>query len=312
MKHHLFIYLLSVWMLMGVAFPAHSECEIDIAVLTSNQSEDVPASSQDYLVSRLRQLVTQNRTTSFDDASRFFVTGRFDHILYNNLPGPPIQTSLHTYLTLTLGDAEAKKIFSAITLEVRGVGISPERAFINALRIISPDNSKIKEFLATGERKIITYYDSHFTEIIAKAEHDASLHNYDEALWRLSMIPFCCSGYEKASKMMVPILKKYLDREGTRLLDLAESCWAKSPDVSGADEAYRYLMQIDPTSQAYAEAKRLEQEIKQSIKDDKFFETREKYRDQVQTERLSINAAREIGTAYGRNQKQTTNLYWLK
>lgn len=312
MKRNLLIFFLTVSMLMGFAFPIHSECEIDIAVLPFNQTEEVPASSRDYLVSRLRQLVTQNRTTSFDDASRFFVTGRFDHILYTNLPGPPLQTSLHSYLTLMLGDAEAKKIFSTITLEVRGVGTSPERAFINALRVINPDNSKIKDFLSAGERKIITYYDSHINEILARAEHDASLHNYDEALWRLSMIPSCCSGYDKASKMMVPILRKYLDREGTRLLDLAESCWAKSPDASGADEAYSYLLLIDQTSRAYTEAERLKQDIKRTIKDDKFFETREKYHDQVQTERLSINAALEIGAAYGRNQKQTTNLYWLK
>ncbi len=291
----------------------NASCTVDISVLPMSQPVEVPEASVSYLASRLQQLVTEDNAAAMQGGSRFFITGRFDHILVDILPGPPTQTALHTYLTLYIGDAQAHTIYASTTIELRGVGNSKQRAFINALRAVQPENRKVKDFIARGTEKIVDYYDSNYQSIILEAERAASMQRYDEALWKLSSIPVCSKGYQPASSVIAPIMKKHIDREGERLVTMANAAWAKSPDTTGAAEAFEYLMQVDPLSAAYSKAERLGAEIKKSVKNDVEFETRQKYNDVVTTDRLLINAAKDIGVAYGRGQKQnTTNLNWIR
>lgn len=300
------------FMTLGIG-EVHGSCNVDIEAISLSQPGDVPESSARYLASRLQQLVTTDNTASMSGSGRFFITGRFDHVFYDKLPGPPEQTVLHTNLTLYIGDAVARKIFASATIELRGVGTSLQRAFINALRIVNPENSVVKDFISRGTEKVVAYYDQNYPHIISEAQQAASKHNYDEAIWKLTLIPSCSKGYQQASSMIVPMVKKHIDHEGENMLALASAVWAKSPDSIGAHEAIAYIKQIDPSSEAYAKAERLGNEIKKTVRDDIDFETRQKYTDQVKTDQLLINAAREIGVAYGQGQKQsTTNLTWIR
>lgn len=302
-----------VFAMAAFAEVVKSSCTVDITVLPMSQPDEVPEASASYLASRLQQLVTEDNAAAMPGGSRFFITGRFDHILVDMLPGPPVQTALHTYLTLYIGDVQAQKIYSSTTIELRGVGNSTQRAFINALRTVNPENRKVKDFISRGTGKIVDYYDANYQSIISQAERAASMHRYDEALWELSSIPVCSKGYQQASSMMAPLMKKHIDREGEKLVTLANAAWAKSPDADGAAEAFDHLMQVDPMSAAHSKAERLGAEIKKSVKSDIDFETRQKYTDGVATDRLLINAARDVGVAYGRGQKQTTtNLNWIR
>ena len=73
------------------------------------------------------------------------------------------------------------------------------------------------------------------------------------------------------------------------------------------------LAQIDPDASCYKEAGNLMKEIKSQVRSDIDFEMREKYADNVKTERDYIDAMKAVGVAYGKGQQpSTTNLMWLK
>ena len=300
--------------LMFVAsFDAFADCSINLSVILAEPDENVPMPTIEYLNTRIESIVTADGISTDPGMGQFFISGKFNHIVEDIVPGPPVQTAIHTYLTLYIGDLNAKTIYASVTLELRGVGTSDQRAFINAMKGLNDRNMSVKKFISEGKTKVIDYYDKNYRQIISKARKSSSMHNYDEALWHLVMIPECCKGYNEAMAELNKTFILYINQQGTLMLDAAKAVWASCPDAHGAAEAFAYLIRIDPESSAYSEAQSLTREIKASVKSDRDFELRTKYHDSVDLERSRIQAAREVGVAFGKGQQPTTtNLMWLK
>ncbi|MDE7126265.1 MAG: hypothetical protein K2O12_07325 [Muribaculaceae bacterium] len=290
-----------------------AQCNVNMAVLPVSQGENVPAGSEDYLLTRLTQLVSADGITSDPGMSQFFITAKFNHITEDVVPGPPEQTAIHTHLTLYVGDILSETVYSTATVELRGVGTSRQRAFINAMRSINARNSVLKNCIDKGRKKITDYYDSHYPDIIAKAKRAAAQNDYRQALWHLVSVPECCKGYQQVRVLENEYFQTFIDNEGTALYNAALAAWSTRHDQAGAQEAFGYLLRIDPESAAYPAALRLVSEMNESIKNDRDFDLRSKYADAVDLEKNRIEAIRQIGVAYGKGQQpSTTNLMWLK
>ena len=288
-------------------------CKIDFSVVPITQGESVPDATQDYLLTKLSQLATVDGVSTDAAQSQFFITAKFNHITEDVTPGPPAQTVLHSYLTLYIGDISSQTVYATTTLELRGIGTSAQRAFINALRSVNSSNPTIVSFIEKGSKKVIDYFDRNYLSILSKARRAAEKNNFDEALWLLVSIPECCKGYKEAYALEQTYFKNYIDQVGIALYNAALAAWSAHPNGNGATKVFDFLMQIDPESSAYGNAKDLASEIKASVADDRHFELRQKYHDSIDLEKSRINAIREIGVAYGRGQQpSTTNLMWLK
>lgn len=286
---------------------------IHLMVSPIEQGEDVPAGAEDFLMTYLGNAVTSSGVTADANFGQFFITGKFNHITQDVVAGPPIQTALHTVLTLYIGDINTQKIFSQSSFELRGVGRSDQKAFINALKSLNKNNSSFEKFVNSGKDKIISYFNSNYPSILAQAKTAASRNNLEEALYYASSIPECCSGYSEASGLITKYYQDYIDREGKILLNKAKSIWASGADKDAAVEAISYLMSIDPSSVVGPQAESLLSEIKKSVKDDRMFEERTKYKDRVETERQRIAAARAVGVAWGNGQKaRSSHIYWIR
>lgn len=302
-----------VFAAMAGSYAMANDCNIQLAVANLPAGEDVPEASVNYLDARLQNLVNEGGIVADEGVSPFFIAGKFSHIYEQELAGPPVQTALHTSLTLYIGDMNSETIYASTTLELRGVGDSEHRAFINAMKQVNKNNKQVLQFINKGRKKVLDYFDQNYNQIISKAEHAASQNRYDEAVWLLNAVPECCIGYDRTSALCEKYYVQYINRQGKIMLDKAKAAWAVSPDRNGAAEAFEYLSKIDPESSAYAGAERLLSEIKASVKSDRDFELREKYHDSVAMEKARVDAIREIGVAYGKNQQPTTtNLLWVK
>lgn len=289
-----------------------ADCSVNFAVVALPQDENVPQSTINYLSTKLQQLTTADGIVRDPELGQFFITAKFNHILEDVTPGPPAQTVLHTNLTLYIGDMNSQTIYATTSLDLRGVGNSQQRAFMNALRGLNANNSSVSAFISKGKNKVIDYYNKNYRQILAEAKKAASQHNYDEAIWRVSMIPECCIGYGDAMKALDNYFQAYINQEGIAMLNAATAAWAAQPDARGAEKALSFLLAIDPESSAYPQAQQLIQEIKSSVKSDRIFELRTKYYDAIDIERRRIEAAKEVGVAFGRGQQpRTTNLTWL-
>lgn len=297
------------FLLSGIA--ASAQCSVNLTVINAEQDENVPEATLNFLNNRLTQIVTKNGVSTDPGMGQFFIAGKFNHILEDMVPGPPAQTVLHTTLTLIIGDLNAKTVYASTSLDLRGVGNSDQRAFINALRGLNANNNSIASFIEAGKRKVIDYYDKNYPQIIKRADRYAANHDYEAALWQLAFIPECCKGYDAAMASTLKYFQAYIDQQGEALYNQAYACWAANPNEDGAADAFGYLMQIDPSSAAYKKALALAKEIKNTVKSDRDFEIRDKYKDSIDIEKSKIQAAREVGVAYGRGQQPTTtNMLW--
>jgi hypothetical protein len=309
------IKLRQIIAIAAMAFaPAYmsAECEIHLMVAEAEQIEDIPAGADDFLTTKLVNAVTALGVSADTNYGQFIIAGKFNHITSDVVAGPPIQTAVHTMLTLYIADANTHKIFASQSFDLRGVGKNDQRAIINALSSVNARNTNFEAFVKKGKAKIISYFDANYKQILMSAKNAASRQNYDEALYYAMSIPECCQGYNEAAALVSKYYQSYIDYDGKNQLSAARAEWAKGQDREAAARAFALLVNIDPQSAAYPAAESLANEIKASIKDDRTFEIRKKYNDQVDIEKERIGAARDVGVAWGNGQKpKTTNITWL-
>lgn len=290
-----------------------ANCNIHFMVIPVEQGEYIPSDVNDLLVTRLTTAVTATGVAASQDADRFFITGKVSHFYKDVVAGPPVSTAIHSLLTLYIGDVINQKVYASTSIELRGVGTSETRAFINAFNQLNGKNEKLVRFIEQGRQKVLNYYDKEYPTLLKQAQLEASLKNYEKALNIVTSIPECCVGYEEAYKLTLSIYKDYINYECHWLVSKARAAWAASPDANGAKQAYSFLTRINPGAECFDEANNLHNEIKKVVKENWDFENKEKYSDAVVTERRMIDAARAIGVAYGNGQQPiTTNLMWLK
>lgn len=289
------------------------DCDVHFMVILPTQDESMPAAVSEQLFNRLCSAISGTDVYADADYARFFVSARMTPLFKETIPGPPQNTAVTLSVNLYVGDVAGQKVFATENLELRGVGGSEDRAYINALRGLKAGNAKVKSLVKEGKAKAIDYYDRNFDQIVAKAKQCAAMKRNAEALFHIASVPECCNRYEEARKLTLDYYKLYIDNSGRDLVMKARNAWMQSPDAKGAAEVAFYLNQIDPDAECYGDAEALYREVKAKMKDDWEFEIRQKYNDAVDMEKSKIEAARAVGVAYGNGQKeQTTNLMWLK
>ena len=289
------------------------ECTVAMTVLPAPQAENIPSNVIDLLGNRLSAAVAGQGVIANQDFTSFFISAKLNTLYKETVPGPPIMTALTAQITLYIGDVIGKKVFSTLTLDVKGAGNNLTRAYMNALRTVNANNPKVQDFIEKGKAKIINYFEQNYKSILAKARQRAGAKDYEAALYYATSIPSCCSGFEQASQMVEDYYSRYVNYNSAKAMQYAQAEWAQSPDAAGAARAMAWLVHIEAGSISESEAKALTEEISTKMKRDWDFENREKYKDDIELQKSVIEAAKSVGVAYGNGQQPTsTNLLWLK
>lgn len=286
------------------------DCEMFIQVVPPPANSDAPSSLDKMLVNRLTRALSKEGVVASDDYGQLYLNGRFTDVYKQEVPGPPAQVGVHTELTLQLADFGGT-VFATETFDLRGVGTSEQRAYINALQSISPRSRQFETFVKSARNKAIAYFDNHYPEILGKAERAASMRDYEQALYYSTLIPQCSNGYSEAERLTRQYYQQYIDYRGEMLLKQARAAFALSPNADGAREAYAYLIQIDPASASNSASLKFADEVAKQTKVEYDFEVHEKYKDSIDMQHRQIEAAKQIGVAFGRGQAaRTTNILW--
>lgn len=310
MKRFLLISLLSC-LLGGMA--CAQDCDIHLMAIEANPDGEMPEAAGEYLFNRLCTAVTGDGISATGQYAQFFIAAKALPLYEQAVTGAPVKTALTLSLNLYIGDYWGEKVFDRMSLEIRGVGESRERAYLNAFRLLNKNNQQVANFLEKGKQRIIAYYDAEYNNIIREAQRESALRNYERALFLLGAVPVCCNGYDAVADELVKTYHEYIDNNCDRLLMQARNAWAVHPDQRGAAEAARILNQLEPDAACYGDAMDLYREIKDKMKDDWNFEMREKYKDSIELRKQTIEAARAVGVAFGEGQQpQTTNLMWMR
>ena len=308
--------LLSLLMIIG--YNAYSQntlgksddaARITLAAYVPQQIDKMPDAARSILANKLNQIVTQNGMGGAANNERFIITANVNVISKDLTATAPPMTALVLEVTLYIGDGFVGTKFSSTSISVKGVGESETKAYISALKGISPTNSNIQSFVGNGKSKIIEYYNSKCDFIIKEAQTLVSQNNFEEAIFKLTSVPEVCKEcYDKCMDAVGPIYQKQIDRECKSKLMEANTAWNAAQDSYGADIAGGILAQIDPNASCYKEALALSNKIAQRIKEidqrDWKLQLKEQ-QDNVDIQKATIKAIRDIGVAYGNGQPKT-------
>lgn len=277
-------------------------------------SSSIPNNAKKTLKDRMQKIITKNGMGSAKN-TRFIMTANVRELNLEKSETAPVIYIYNLEVNLYIGDGIDGTLFSSCSLEVNAAGDSKEKAYMAALKKIKATDPQYQAFINEGKKKIVDYYTAKCDFIITKAQTKAKNQDFDAALAELMQVPGVCKAcYDKCMAAAQPIYQEKINQEGAKLLAEARGVWSAGQDVAAAEAAAAILAQVNPQSSAFAGAESLNAEMAKRVKE---LDKREwdfmlkQQQDEVDLEKASIKAIRDIGVAYGENQQPTTyNVVW--
>ena len=262
----------------------------------------IPDYAYDLLLNKLQQIVTKNGLGGDSFDQRFVITANMVELEKEVSSGVPTVYSVKLDATLYIGDLATGTLFASCPLgELKGMDKSDNRAYMSAIKRISPNDPRIQRFLDEGKVKIIEYYNAQIDFIIAKANALADQEQYWAAIYTLMDVPDVCKdAYNKAMDAVAKIFKRKIDTESAKALAQAQAIWNATLSYDGALQAAEYLSQVHPQSSSAAGAAALNKQIATRIRE---IDKREwnyivqEQKNEYNLSRAAIEAARAVGIA---------------
>ena len=279
-----------------------------------DSSSSIPNNAKKTLKDRMQKIITKNGMGSAKN-TRFIMTANVRELNLEKSETAPVIYIYNLEVNFYIGDGIDGTLFSSCSLEVNAAGDSKEKAYMAALKKIKATDPQYQAFIDEGKKKIVDYYTAKCDFIITQAQTKAKNQDFDAAIAELMQVPDVCKEcYDKCMAAAQPIYQEKINQEGAKLLAEARGVWSAGQDVAAAEAAAAILAQVNPQSSAFAGAESLNAEMAKRVKE---LDKREwdfmlkQQQDEVDLEKASIKAIRDIGVAYGENQQPTTyNVVW--
>lgn len=285
---------------------------VPLTVVVPEQADYVPQIAQGALQNKMQQVANANGMSATSDAGQFILTCVLTVQDKQVVGGAPVKIAQKIEATFYVADVFNQKVFGSTTVNVRGVGENENKSLISAVQQIAPASPALKAFITDSGARIIAYYEEQCDNIIQKANTLAGARAYPEAFFQLSLVPEQCACYPKIMAAAEKLMLEYREFQAQALLAKARSVWSAGMDRDAAAEAGEYLAQIPYDAKCYAEAQALQKEIQSRVKEDIDFD-RKRLEWEQQNKQDAIKAWRDVGVAFGNNQKPTTyNVAWLR
>lgn len=312
---------------------------IYIAVLQPERSE-IPQEATKLLENTMKQLIASNGISGDDPCNRFVLTAKANIISKDIMAGLPQRISQRIDFTLIIGDAIENKIFETLTIPTTGVGINENKSFIAAIRSINPNNKKLVAFLEKAKTEIINYYTIRCEEIVQEANKLAAARKYDAAIYQLMLVPSICDCANQCQQLAIQYNEEKIINDAATLLNEAKAVWAKSPNANGAAAVADIITRIPANTPSQAMIDDLIKEINEKLRQDEKREwdfKMKQYNDRIEQEKREyqyrmqkeehlhqyqmeqqraenairqqqIEAYRQVGLEYAKNQPETVTL----
>lgn len=285
---------------------------IMISTYIDRGKTQLPETSYNVLQNKLTSIVTKNGLGSAM-GQRFIITANCNLLTKDITATAPPMHAYTVEVTLYVGDGIEGTLFATYSTTCKGVGETPDKAYLSALKNIKTNNPDIANFLEEGKTRIIEYYNSQCDFIITRAKSQAAMENYDEALYMLATIPDVCKDcFMKAQTELPGLYQSKINKECAMYLNQARSAWLSRGNAGNARdaamEASLLLSQINPNADCYDDALALMKQIGKKMEeiDNREWDMLKRMEENRHKEALSsINAAKEIEMAWAKNQPKT-------
>ena len=309
MKKINLIYILIAFLTISTSTLAQDkDTGVYLSVSLDKDSDYLPGQSQNYLLNKMKQIVSANGISADGGLSQFTLECNLIASDKNIVSGAPAKVAETVEFTFYIKDIVGQKSFGNISIASKGVGDNENKAMISAIKNISPSNKNLQKFLEDGAKKIVDYYNTNADQIIRSAKMLANTKQYDQALFMLCVIPQAFGEkYELALETAEQIYKDYVNNKANENFAKAQSIWASGRDARAAELAAEYLGEITPDASCYAESLKLMRDMGVVLDKDKEYkqkmEAQEKAREHEST-MSSIEAMKQIALSYQARELQ--------
>jgi hypothetical protein len=287
--------------------------DLEITPYLDNSSEGIPFEAKNVLSNKLSEIVTVNGIVKGVN-SKFILTANTSVLTKEITPTSPQMYVYVLQTTFYLGNGIDGNLFSSYSTNLKGIGSSETKAYINAFKNITTKNSDIEGFLKKGKDKIIDYYNSKCDVILNQVSTLENTNQFQEAIYLLTSIPeICYNCFTKANKKTESVYKKFIDYDCKIKLNEAQQYWNANPNDVGANNAFNILKEINPNSSCFEDVKKFGNTISLKMTENDAREWKLYYEQEVGLEKDRIEAIKEIGKAYGQGQPKNITYntkYW--
>lgn len=267
---------------------------IALAAIVPDQATDIPSAAHQVLANKMQQIAVQNGLGASAANPRFCIVPLVNVLSKEITPTAPPMQALSLDITFYIVDAASQVIFSQTSVQVKGVGQTEDKAFMQALKNVNVKAGQFKGFVEKGKEKIVEYYNSQCDVVLKGAQALAGQKKYEESLFTLLSVPDVCREcFDKSMDLSTEIYKQYANYKCTEYMAGAKAAWANM----NADKAAEFLGKITPDMECYEQAVMLTDEITQkqladgaNVWDFKM----KQYDDSVEKEKLMIQAGKEV------------------
>lgn len=271
---------------------------IALAAIVPDQAEGIPQSARQLLANKMEQIAVQNGLGAAASNPRFCIVPVVNVLSKEITPTAPPMQALNLDVTFYIVDAASQTIFSQTNIQVKGVGQTEDKAYMQALKNVNVKAGQFKGFIEKGKEKILEYYNSQCDVVLKGAQALAGQKKYEESLFTLLSVPDVCREcFDKSMDLSVDIYKQYANYKCTEYMSGAKAAWANM----NADKAAEFLGKITPDMECYEQAVKLADEITQKQLADGAnvwqFKMKQ-YDDSVEKEKLMIQAGKDVAVSW--------------
>ncbi|WP_417854940.1 hypothetical protein [Xanthomarina gelatinilytica] len=278
--------------------------DISLGAYIPTQAEGIPASAKSMLNNKLGQIITSNGISDDVRNSRFIITPNITVLSKDVIGSAPTKIALNLEMTLYIGDGIAGNLFSSESFQLKGVGTNETKAYMQAIKQLKPSNKKVEDFIANGKAKIIDYYNTNCNQIIAESKSLENLNKFDEALFLLVNVPVASDCFDNVKNKIPSLYQKAIDEDCLTKYGEAQAIWAANQDIDAANEAGSILASVSPQAACFKNVKSLFSKIEARVKDLQDRDWKIQLLE-IDLQKSAIQAAKEVGVAYGKNQPNT-------
>lgn len=241
MRH---VFLITLLCTMFYAFASAQDNYLSdkerIALTPIVLDDNIPSGAYKQLENKMTQIAAKSGCAAIGN-SRFIITCSVDILTKDITPTAPPQHAYTIALHFYVGDGVEGRLFSSHTIETKGVGTTPDKAYINALKNVRVNDPAFKAMMDQGKKEIIAYYKTYCTMIITDAESMVKYHQYSNAIDLLNSVPMVCEEcYRHAQNEILVIYKAWSDEICLTALNKAQTAWSIG-DVKAATEALAFI-----------------------------------------------------------------------
>ncbi|MEM6686994.1 MAG: hypothetical protein AAF617_14530, partial [Bacteroidota bacterium] len=218
---------------------------ISLSVFLPSNLDDLSKNQWSKIETKIQRIVSKHGISGQGYSNEFLIYPEFEIYNEDTVTGMRTLISIEAEFSLFIQQYSTRKAYASYSKSVTGSGTTRQKALNNAISQISTSDPKLKTFIDSGKKKILSYYENNCDQLRNDADTYIKMKQYRKAIALYTMIPKeakkCYTRIQKKSVEAYNAYQKQLCKENI----LAAKTKLADKDYKGV---FNELLPLDPNS----------------------------------------------------------------